>query len=144
MQQMHRLFQVFVEIIMELRLNMKAREKTPHLCSILRHMRSHDQLSALFLAVVFSPRVKRAASATWPQEAGKSVKSWPLTSAHAQCKQDISTVQCDVWSNMSSQITYEYDVFSYFLSTEEGSTQRHLYRYCIYFSSSQKHQPFIQ
>lgn len=71
------------------------------------------------LLVLLSLRVKRAASATSPQEAGKSLKFWPTMSAHTQCKHDLltpytSTQYSDVRSNMNSRLTGWFDVFQFF------------------------------
>lgn len=97
----------------------------PLLCSVVLYS----------LSFFNSLRIKRSTSATWPQEAGKSVKFWPMMRAQTWCKHKLLTSrhlskQHRIWP-LDLQI--DFVISSYFLSTEEGSARRHMYRYTYQF-----------
>lgn len=118
-QQMHfilcQINSVSVEIICGTKLESEGQVEN----STLGHMIVLSPLCCVvFFLLILSLRVKRAASATWPQEAGKSLKFWPMMRAHTQCKHEllmphhVNSVQCAVWYNMNSQLTASFFCFS--------------------------------
>lgn len=95
----------------------------------------HCSVVLYSLSFFNSLRIKRSTSATWPQEAGKSVKFWPMMRAQTWCKHKLLTSrhlskQHRIWP-LNLQI--DFVISSYFLSTEEGSARRHMYRYTYQF-----------
>lgn len=87
----------------------------------------------LWRFVIFPPVSRRdggAASATWPRGAGRSLGFWPTTRSRTPCKRS-NAARSIVRRWLKSSVTSRYLFllsFSYFLSTEQESTQRHLYR----------------
>lgn len=85
--------------------------------------------------LILSLKVRRSPCDTWPLGTGTCPTSWPSTSRADQCE---SPSRHAVRSNVHIRLN-TLMFFSYFLSSEEGPTQRHLYRYQI---SSPKETPF--
>lgn len=84
----------------------------------------------LWCAFSFFPSLKAEAAAgfvTWPRGAGRSLRSWPMTRRHSRCKSTTPLFTQAQSKSLSLQLLL-LSSCSYFLSTEQGSTQRHLYR----------------
>lgn len=88
--------------------------------------------SSMMCFFIFPPPSPKAeaASVTWPQEAGRWRRSWLTTRRRSQCK-SAHTTHHFTQSHPENKSLFWLRLllpFSYFLSTEQGSTQRHLYR----------------